>query len=387
MTRYAQTTFPFTAAIDTGAPQPARFLAGMVAQQLRYGHPSRRRGGAAWAMLARRGLPSGFVAGLLGRAPSRPRPDLDEVVADVIKDWPRLALSSRLLPAEPPSLHALAVRRSAAMTVFLFGADPHPLVVLKIPRTAKGTVAHETRALELASSSGVTPRPLGRFGDAVAQEGRPGVPPPLVAVRPRTAASLEWPAAFDRLTDGLCELAVVTGQPGQPFEPDSPIERALGAPGLDDRTRTLVAAALRDTQRVDRTVLRHGDLSGQNWLMDGERLGGIVDWETAVTAGAPGFDAWHAPLSWFEQGIGLARWSPGHVASSFKRAWEGAPFFAGARAAGRRAAAAAGVPEGLHDALEVVYYARRLAHRLADPGSYTLTPETAAAMLRAVCAG
>jgi hypothetical protein len=387
MTRYAETTFPFTAAIDTSAPQPARFLAGMVGQQLRYGHPSRRRGGPAWALLARRGLPTGLVAGALSRSRRSERPDLDEMVDAVVKDWSRLALSSRLLPASPPDLHALAVRRSAALTVFLFGPGPHPLVVVKIPRSAKGTVAHEARALEQAASSGVTPRPLGRFGDGVAQEGRPGVPPPLVPVRPRTAAALTWPPAFDKLTDGLCALAETTGRPGTPFEPESPVERALSWPDLDDRTRRLVSAAIRDTQRVGRTVLRHGDLSGQNWLMDGDRLGGIVDWETAVTAGAPAFDAWHAPLSWFEQGVGLAHWSPGHVASSFRRAWEQSEFFAGARAAGRRAASAAGVPDDLHDALEVVYYARRLAHRLGDPGSYTLTPATAAAMLQVVCAG
>jgi hypothetical protein len=387
MTRYAETTFPFTAAIDTAVPQPARFLAGMITQQLRYGHPSRRTGGPVWALLGRRGLPTGLVATTLRRARSAARPDLDDIVEAVAKDWSRLSLASRLLPPAAPDLHALAVRRSAAMTVFLFGPDPRPLIVVKVPRSAKGTVAHETRALEQAASSGVTPRPLGRFGDGWAQEGRPGAPPPLVPIRPRTAAALSWPSAFDRLTDGLCALAETTGRAGTPFEPESPVERALSWPDLDDRTRTMVSAAIRDTQRIDRTVLRHGDLSGQNWLMDGDRLGGIIDWETAVTAGAPGFDAWHAPLSWFEQGVGLAHWSPGYVASSFKRAWEGSEFFVGARAAGRRAADSAGVPATLHDALEVVYYARRLAHRLGDPGSYTLTPATAAAMLQVVCAG
>ena len=384
MRRYAQTTFPFTAAIDTSAPQPGRFLAGMVEQQLRYGHPSRRRGGPAWSLLARAGLPIGAVSAVLGRSRPAPRPDLDDLVDQVVADWPRLALSSRLLPERAPDLHALEVRRSAAMTVFLFGSDPHPLLVLKVPRTAKGTVAHETRALEAAAASGVTPRPLGRFGDAVAQEGRPGSPPPLVAIRPRSAAELAWPDAFDQLAEGLCELARTTAGPGQPFEREAGLERALSAPGLDSRTHDLVSAALRDARRVDRAVLRHGDLSGQNWLIHQGALSGIIDWETAIPAGVPGFDGWHAAQSWFEQGVGLVHWSPGAVAASFKRAWASSPFFAGARASGRTAAAAAGVPDSLHDALEVAFYARRVSRRLAAPEAYTLTPETATAMLRVV---
>ena len=199
---YAVTTFPFRAAVGLDSPLPARFLASMVGQQLRYGHPSRRRGGAVWSWVARRGVPAGLVAKLLARPSRQDRSDLDLLLSAVRLDWPRLVTLSPLLPHRTPRLSALAVTRSVGETVFVFGEAAHPMLVLK-----PGDVGREVRALSAASSSGAVPRPLGTVGGLTAQEGRPGHPPMLPAITPSNAASLGRSAEFDLLAGGLSAIA------------------------------------------------------------------------------------------------------------------------------------------------------------------------------------
>jgi Phosphotransferase enzyme family len=374
--------------VDTTTPQPARFLAGMIGQTLRYGMPARRRGGLLLSLAARkRLLPEELTSHVLRRSPSRSRPDLDDLLCGVRSKWEDLSRPARSLPQSPPPLAALALQRSAGLTVFVFGDSPNPLVVLKVPARGDDRVDAEWRALVEAREADVAPRPLARVGDARVQEGLSGAPLELAPLGPETASSLPWYRAHAELCRGLARLARVTAKrrpAGELHEPA--MERAIDAAPLEDRTKRLVGGARRALEGLDTSVLRHVDTSAQNCLFSsGERLEGLVDWELARSCGAPGFDVWNAGVAYIEHCVGLTKWSQERALRTFEVAWAESPFWEQGRAAARQAAAAGGAPAQLLDELEVTFYARRLGWRLVRPELFETGAEHAARMLEFVC--
>ncbi len=368
-----------------GSRPPARFYAAVIGQALRYGLPARRSPGAAWAFVGRVGPPEELIATVVARLPGRPRPDLDRLVSETEDRWRELADRARALPASPPTLSALALQRAAALTVFLFGADPRPLLVLKLPAPGDERVDLEVAALEAAEPAGVSPRFLGRVGEARAQEGLIGAPLRMESLTPERAAGLQWSPVLSDVAAGIARLGAATAEGGPPQEIVPQMKLALAYDGLDSRTRRLLGAAWSDVQASGSSVLRHRDTSPQNCLVSGGRLAGIVDWELAQARGGPGFDVWNLALSSMEYGIGLTRWSQELVAETFARAWSGSPFWVEARAAARRAALAGGAAERDLDALELCFFGSRIGDRLEFPGRHPTLPETAARNLKVVC--
>lgn len=371
--------------IDLASPWPARFGAAVIDQTLRYGMPARRRGGPLLALLGRTGLPRRPLAELLRRFPKRPRPDLDAALDAVRSEWARLASASERLPEAAPELSFLALRRASATTIFVFGDGPRPLLVLKIPG-ARDRLQNEADALARAAPVGIAPRELGQVGDAYVQEALPGEPLLVEALTPRRSRRLAWLPGHVELADALARLAAATTVREVPTEFREPVDAALEVAGLSAAARRAAAAAWSDVSRLDVAVLRHRDTSPQNCLFEGERLSGLVDWEIAYAAGAPGFDVWNAAIAFVEHGVGLVRWSEERAQEAFAAAWGESDFGREARLAGRQSAAAAGVPDGLLDAIEVSFFARRLLGRVSHPERFATGPATAATMLEFACA-
>lgn len=364
---------------------PARFYARLLGQSLRYGMPARRRPALAYVTVARTGLPERLVARGLVRFPKRPRPDLDSLLDALASAWADLAPDLPGAPTRPPELSALALRRASALTVFVFGGKPEPIVVAKVPGDA-ALLEVERRALEEAAPAGLAPRFLGRIGGAYVQQAVEGTPLRVPRVTPASAGRLEWREPHRELAAALARLAAATVRREGPDELERSLDLALKRGGLDDASRRTLEAAWRDVRRLDRAVLRHGDTSAQNCLFAGDRLVGLVDWERAKLRGAPGFDSWNAALSLIEHGVGVVRWSEQRMLAAFRAAWLDSPSFAGARESGREAARAAGVSDALLEPLELVFFGRRLGRRVEAPECYATGPETAARMLALVCA-
>ena len=370
--RWAEVRFPLRCALTpaTAAPGPRRFLAGLVDQQLRFRLPARRSPSWAWSYAARHGAAGAVVPLAVATARRRSRPDLDRLVS---------------CGGQPAGSPALALDRPSAATVFVFDPDGRPASVVKRAQAGSEGVRREAAALRRAAPAGVAPRLLSDSDDDTfvqeAVAGTPWGPPELAARRPE---QVDWDSAWAGLADGLARLASVTAQ-RSPAVDTSPVEQVLADADLDVTTRRLVTAAHHDVAALGVSVLRHGDLSGQNWLVSEGRFSGIVDWETAEHAGTPGFDVLHAAVSWFEQGVGLTRWSDGEVAAAFAVAWERSPFFDRVRAATAESLAAAGVVAAACEPVQVTFFARRLGRRLQRPEAYALGPSGAAAMLRAAC--
>ncbi|CAN5456752.1 hypothetical protein BH20ACT19_BH20ACT19_13440 [soil metagenome] len=377
--------YPWQAAVQRGSPRPARFYASVIGQALRYGLPASRRPGAVWALVGRAGVPEAALTAAIRRLPGRPRPDLDALVAETRSKWRELADRARALPAAPPELSVLALQRAAALTVFLFGDDPRPLLVLKLPAPGDPRVDLEVVALEAAEPAGISPRFLGQVGKARVQEGLTGAPLRVGPLTPERAADLAWSQGMTDVAEGVARLGAATaeGRPQQEIVPQ--MELALAYDGLDSRTRRLLTSAWADVRRSGSSVLRHRDTSPQNCLVSAGRLTGIVDWELAVPRGGPGFDVWNLGLSAMEYGLGLTRWSQELVTETFARAWEASPFWREARAAARRAAIAGGAPERDLDALELCFFGSRIGDRLEFPGRHPTLPGTAARNLEVVC--
>ena len=385
--RYVRISFPKAASISVDSPAPSTFLTAMMSDDLRHGLPASRTGGAAFAWAARRGLPSPAFATVLRRLPSRRQPELDALLERVATQWPRLAAESGGLPDGPPPLTALAVERSAARTVFVFGTCYRPLLVIKQPRGDGRAVRTEAAALVAAAPARVAPKLLGWLDGASVQEGLPGRPPCVAPVSVADAAHMSWSVALEDLSGGVRRLAEITTQ--RLPAPDrllKPLDDVLAGdfPGIERRQ---LRAVRQDLGRLDVCVLQHADLRSQNWLL-GPRgaLEGIVDWELANPTGTPGFDVWQATLSLLEEGVGLAGWSQRTVAEAFRTAWMRAPLFDRARAAARECALAAGVAERFLDPLEVAFFARHLGRRLANPAGHAVKPRASAEMLAVVCA-
>jgi hypothetical protein len=319
--------------------------------------------------------------------PRSSRPDLDQLVAQVSEAWVDLTSRSARLPATPPKLTVLALERRSALTVFVFGTSPEPLLVLKVPTSEDNPRSDvEGAALSEAESARITPLYLGRVGPARVQEGVGGAPLRIEPLTPERARHLQWTSSLAELMAGFTRLAEVTRKRVEPKELAGPVELAIHSGSLHGPSRELLAAAWRDIRRLNVSVLRHRDASAQNCLFADGRLVGVVDWEVAESRGAPGFDAATGAVSYLEHGLGLRRWSEELALEAFTAAWREAPFFREARSAFRAVALAADVPAGCLDALEVVFYGHRVGRRLEQPRVISATGAmTAAKMLRVVC--
>jgi hypothetical protein len=382
--QYVEMQRPWRATVDVSSRHPSRYLGLLMTQALRNSLPARRRLGAVQAAAARRGL---LRAPVTVAAQARRRvgqPALDDLRRALTERWPELAAGSPRLPARPPELSVLMLPRSAAETVFVFGEPTHPLLVCKLPRGDDPRAAAEHAALQRLDPTGLAPRALGRVGEAWVQEGLPGEPVLTRPVRVADAAALEWLPVHESCTAALSALAAATCEPLRPAEL-APLRDDLRDVRLPRAVRAAVDDALGALERLEVSVLRHGDTSPQNCLVDDGALVGLVDWELAQQ-GALGFDIWNLTLASLEQGIGLVAWSDDVVGTAFRSAWHGSPFFRAARSAARASAAQAGVDSELHDALEVAFFARRVARRVQRPASYAVGPQLAIDMLTAVCA-
>jgi hypothetical protein len=385
--RYVQVPYPWRAAVGVGASGPPAFYAMLVGNALRSGRRTRHRFGALWRLAARYPPPPRLLAGAVRSLPRRSRPDIDGLLAQVEAEWPALAARSERLPAEPPSLDGLALQRSAGLTVFVFGAGAAPLLVLKTTSGAGDRLAAEAAALREAEAARVAPRPLGRVGDAYAQEALAGEPLPLEPLDPSAAGGLRWSPRHEDLASALVRLAEATAKPAFPEELRQPVDRALGQAPISDRARRTLTAAWRDIEGMEAAVLRHHDISAENCLFDGARLVGIVDWEHAESRGTPGFDVLNAALTYMEFSVGLSAWSQEGVVAALERSWPGSEFWSRAREAARASAAAAGVPERAFDALEVVFFGSRVGDRVAAGRvDYATGLETVTRQLELVCA-
>ena len=359
----------------------------MIDEAFHYGLPARRRGAVVWKGAAGRGIPVNAIANsirLLGR---RSAPHVDDLLRSVAESWGELSARTSHLPPSPPMLSALALVRSAGLTVFVFGEEPPPLLVLKVPEAGDERVDREVSALEEAGPAQVAPAPLGRIGEARVQEALAGSPMRLEPITVETAASLRWSPRVAALTTALIRISGATAKAQFADEIRASVERSLAEDEVSSRTRRLLAAAWRDVMTLKSAVLRHHDTSPQNCLFSDDRLVGIVDWEMAVSYGAPAFDVWNAALSYMEHGLGLTVWSQQSVGDAFAASWDASEYWYAARAAARSAALEAGVPERHLDALELVFFGSRVGDRLRRPGWHPTRPSTAARMLDRVASG
>lgn len=387
---YAEVPYPWRATITRGTPgAPARHYAAIVAQAVRYGLPAQRRPAAVWTRLARHGLPEGAFAQVVGRLPGRARPDLDDLLAEVRGAWGGLASHPRagLPPGPPATLSALSLERRAARTVFVFGDGSAPLLVLKVATTGEAALAAEAAALRTAEPARIAPADLGRVGAAYAQSFVPGAPLQVRPLTPAGARTLTAPAGLLDALAGLERLGALTVADRPPTDVSGLLERAAVHPDLSDRGRRALLAARPRIAAVDRSVLGHRDTSPQNVHCAGDRLTGFVDWEMAEPRWLPGLDLWLAATSYEEHCVGLLRWSQEAVLGAFNAAWRHSPYFESTRIAARSAVAAVGLDAADADALEIAFFAVRLAHRAQWPDAWATTAQTAARMLDTVAAG
>lgn len=379
---------PWGAAVDTRSPWPARYYAALIAQAIRYGMPSTRRLGRLWSFAGRRGIPEREMAAVLRRLPRRPRPDVEGLLANAASAWPSLAEQAARLPsARPTLLTALAIERSAGLTTFVFGDEPPPLLVLKVPHGSDAALRLDATALREAAPADVAPRALGTVGGAYAQEALPGTP---LRVEPLTVAGVSelcWPRSLESLGAGLTRLSTTTVKSRSPVDVAPFIEVVKADRDLSPRARRTIGAAGRDVRGLSTSVLRHRDTSAQNCLFRGDRLIGIVDWEMSTPAGSPGFDTLNAALAWVEHGLGLERWSEQRAVAALASGWAASRFWTAARGAARAAASAGGVPERHQGALETLFFAARTGARATRPERRWVTGvEASRAMLEVVCA-
>lgn len=383
---YAHVRRPWGAAIDVSSPEPGRFLLALAADSLRYGLPAAQRWGPARAAVGRHSGATRVLARLLAAAPRRERDDLDALRSALLDAWELLRDSAPRLPERPPTLRLLSLERSAARTVLAFGDRPHPLLVAKVPAPGDERALAESQVLAAVAAAGIAPRPLGEVGGALVQEGLPGRALRVEPLSPRRAQTLAWPAQLAAASAGVGAVATATRRPTRPAADLDDLERAAASTALPAGAAVAVQAASRRLADLQVSVLRHGDLSPQNILMDDDELVGFVDWELAIHEGAPGFDVWHAALSWLEHGVGLQRWAQDVVASAVTSAWRDTHFGKGVRVAATSAVISAGVDASLVDDLEVAFFARRWMRRHDGTRSHPVTAATAARVLEAVCA-
>lgn len=332
--------------IHPRAVPPSRFLAKAVAYDAAE-HPRLRRVAT---------VVGGSVALRHALGPARPDAAVDRLLDALHAGWGRLveAATPGRLPDRPPArdgMSVLVLDTEAASSVFVFGTDPTPLVVARL-RGGQG----EHEALVRAKGSGVAPLPLGEVAGACVHE---GVPAEAVEVSRSVAGdpgALRWTKQFRSLGHALIQVSETTRSLAPHTELTAAVAAVLGS-GVD--VPSGVAAAVRDTEGVKLSVLRHGRPWGRDWLALHGGGTVLVDWKSAVPAGVPGFDVLDAAMSWFEQVSD---------ADSFEAAWVRSPFFAGARRAAVDAMSAAGVPVPLHAGVMTAYFTFRLG-RLLEAGA------------------
>lgn len=377
---YRRLSFPWTAVFSADARAPARLLAELLQQTLRYGMPGTRRGGRLLALLARRPPPRSLIERTFAVLPRSPHMDVDRLLAEAADAW------GRLLPGQdrPERLTALALERSSALTVFVFAAEAgEPSLVMKAPRGG-GAAEREAAALEAAAPAAVAPRFLGRTSSAFVQSFCGGEPLRVEPITRDDAAGLRWDNRHQQVADALTRLAEVTANPASPPALEEPVAAAARA-GLPESVGRVLEEARAAAARWP-SVLQHGDMAPQNCLFDGHRFSGLVDWELSDERGTPGFDVLTAAISYLEHGLALGRWSQELVVDTFAAAWRGSQHMAAARAAAAHAASRAGVRGPDLPSVEVLFFARRLGRRLVRPDRYATTASTAARMLEVACA-
>jgi hypothetical protein len=197
---------------------------------------------------------------------------------------------------------------------------------------------------------------------------------------------MDWSAAHSAVGRAFTRLAAETTTARSPDELVDPVERALACDLLSGSTLQKLRGAWDRIRELETSVLRHRDASPQNCLFRASELTGVVDWENSSRYGAPGFDLLNFALALVEHGVGLTRWSEDRVVAAFRNVWTISSFGREARAAARQAAATAGVPVSRLDALEHVFFARRLGQRLATPTSWAVGPRGVARMVEIACA-
>lgn len=388
---YVKVARPWEATIGRSSPHPAAFYAALIGQTLRFGMPATRRGGKALAVLGRRGVPEaamGVALRRLGRAWARPDATADGYLQAAREAWPGLADDDDTLPA-PGELDILVLRRAVATTIFLFAGDAWPALVGKVPLGDPAPVERETSALRAAAASSVGPHAFGPVvGLGHVQRGLRGRALHIEPLTPEKALRLSWTPQHDALARGLERLArdtVVHAPPA--WWGDGVVNEAASHPSMTAATRNVVAAAVRRLREHPAGVLCHVDTSPQNLLFDGDRFTGMVDWEIAVPNGMPGRDLLNAASASIENGVALVRWDERSVVDTFVAAWLQSPFGRRAREAAGACVVAAGLPSDLVHATEIVFFARRVGHRMRAPDDHATSIDVALAVLEAVCAG
>jgi hypothetical protein len=322
----------------------------------------------------------------LSRLPRSDDPSAESTLRSVTEAWTALAERSARLPKEAPSFTALVLVRAAARTIFLFGDGPEPLLVAKVPHLSGKGVEREAAALQEIEGEAVAPRYLGRAGNAHLQEALPGEPLEVVPLSSSTISRLRWTQGHAAVAGALLKIAGASSKAALPDEfSDQLIQRTVAGARLTKATTAALDEAVSSLALLEGAVLKHGDTSAQNCLLDPTGAAYLVDWEGARTSGAPGFDVWNFALAYLEHGVGLKRWSQQEILRAFRSSWNG-PFFQEARSAARRAAIAGGADEAHLRPLEIAFFGRRVAHRIATPDAFPTTVGTATEMLEIVCA-
>ena len=385
--RYVHVTYPWRATIEAGSAQPARFYLALIAQTLQCGAPASRPGGRVWAKVVRQGIPERPLAGLLRRGGRVLRGGQPPIVSAelVAERWAELREADPTLPPAE-DLSVLELARASAVTTFVFGRSPVPLVVVKNARGSGAGVATEVAALQEAAGTGLAPSYLGSFpGLGEVQRGLPGHALAVRALTPHRSRELAWLPEHQAFADGILALSRATRKAVVP-EParNGVVQQALTHPGLSPRTRMAVAEAEAELERLEVSVLGHVDTSPQNILYENGRLSGLVDWADANTHGVPGADVLNAAMAYIELGVGLVRWDDRSLLGAFEGGYLASEYGRRARSAARACAEAAGVPPDLAHGLELTFFARRLGWRMRAPESFPTSAELALRALERV---
>ena len=383
---FVKVSYPWDATIDLSSPEPARFYVSLIAQTLEYGAPAARRFGPLWALAGRAPLPEGTIAAILRRAGAFSTKAVPPVETDPILDaWERLMDVDPRLPSRPKTLSTLQLTRASAVTTFLFSGSDTPLLVGKKPRGEGASVGAEVAALEAAHRSGVAPIYLGSVAGTELQRGLTGRAMKVEPIGIKGATRLAWTQQHRSLAEGFERLADTTVKHVPPSAmSDGIIEAALEHPGLSDITRRAISEAHDAFRDLPVSVLRHTDTSPQNILFEGNNLVGLVDWADATHLGMPGADMWNAALACIDKGVARVRLDERTLLLSFLGAWFTSDFGTESRRAGADAAVVAGVPEDLVGLLELLFFARRVGHRMKRPDEFLVSADLAARMLEHV---
>ncbi|MEX5720535.1 phosphotransferase [Geodermatophilus maliterrae] len=374
--RYVRSHHPLPVTLDVRVPHPRRYHLTLVDALLRCSLPAAGRFGAVRAAVARHGLAHLPLSVLLAFSPRREHPELDRLRDELGRGWRDLARHSNRIPAEPPDLALMVLRRSLGRLVFVFGEDPDPLLVCKIPEGDDPRVDAEAAVLEKVSTLDFVPRHLGHVGRARVQEALPGHPLALEPLSYDAVLAAGWSQQLAETAAMLERLGVVSRDDSDPTENLTAEAEGL----LTPKTVTRVRSSLDRLRAARVSVTCHGDVSAQNLMVRDGRVSGLVDWELA-RRGLPGTDVLNLVQSDFEQRLGLVRWSTEEVLEAFSTAWDAAPLFVEGRRAAKVAAEAVGLDGDLFPDVEVAHFAGRLQDRVDRPTQFLGGPRMAAAMV------